>query len=131
MHNNKNGKSKKILIVEDSPFFSNWISNELLNIEGIEITGIVDNVNDALATIKNKTIDIAILDIRLKDGSGTELIKYLKSGYKSIKVILFTNYPEFRKECLKLGADYFFDKSSEFDELINIISKLNNEPIQN
>jgi DNA-binding NtrC family response regulator len=119
-------KKNNVLIVEDSPFFSQWISRQLLNLEGIEVAGIVDNVNDAIRFIKDKPINIAIIDVMLNNSVGTELIKYLKSFNENITVILFTNYPELKKNCLNLGADYFFDKSTEYDEMINVVSNLNN-----
>jgi DNA-binding NarL/FixJ family response regulator len=125
MQNLTNRKPINILIVEDSFFFSKWLYAELLKIEGINITEFADNVNDAIIAIEKQDIDIAILDIRLKEGLGTELIKLIKSSYENIIIIIFSNYAEFKEECLKLGADYFYDKSNEFDELIKVISELN------
>jgi DNA-binding NarL/FixJ family response regulator len=122
MRNNNNRKPINILIVEDSFFFSKWLSNELQNIDGISISGITDNVNDALMLINEKEIDIAILDFQLKEGLGIEVLKYIKSNHKDIKAIVFSNYAEFKNDCLKLGADYFYDKSNEFEDLINVIS---------
>jgi DNA-binding NarL/FixJ family response regulator len=122
MRNNNNRKPINILIVEDSFFFSKWLSNELQNIDGISISGITDNVNDALMLINEKEIDIAILDFQLKEGLGIEVLKYIKSNHKDIKAIMFSNYAEFKNDCLKLGADYFYDKSNEFEDLINVIS---------
>jgi DNA-binding NarL/FixJ family response regulator len=124
MQTKEGKKTKNILIVEDSFFFSKWLSNELLNIDGIQISCIVDNVNDALKLINEKEIDIAILDFQLKEGLGIEILTYIKSNYKNIIVIVFSNYAEFKKDCLKLGADYFYDKSNEFEDLINLISNL-------
>ncbi len=124
MRNKDTRKPINILIVEDSFFFSKWLSNELFNIEGVRISGIADNVNDALILVKEKEIDVAILDFQLKEGLGIEILNYLKSNYKNVLVIVFSNYAEFKKECLKLGADYFYDKSNEFEELIDVITKL-------
>ena len=124
MQNKNDIKPLNILIVEDSFYFSKWLSNELLNIEGIKILGIADNVNDALILVNEKEIDVAILDFQLKEGLGIEVLTYLKSNYKNTIVIVFSNYAEFKKECLKLGADYFYDKSNEFEELIDVIKNL-------
>ena len=38
-----------------------------------------------------------------------------------IKIIVFTNFSYYKKECLKMGCDYFFDKSKDFEEMINTV----------
>jgi two-component system OmpR family response regulator len=117
-------KSTNILIAEDSFFFSKWLYAEFLKIEGINIVGFVDNIGEAYKEIENQEIDIAILDIRLKEGSATNFIEQIKSSYNNIIVIVFSNNVEFKEACLKLGADYFFDKSNEFDDLLELVSNL-------
>ena len=118
-------KLTNILIVEDSFFFSRWLYAEFLRIEGLEIVGFADNYNEAFLMLEKLDVDIAIIDIKLKEGYGTELIKSIKSINRNIIIIVFSNCVELRKECLKLGADYFFDKSNDFDKLVKLISYLN------
>ena len=120
----KFSKPLDVLIVEDSYFFSKWLSNELLTIENIHVAALVDNVAEALNVLEQKNIDLAVIDIRLKTGLGTDILKSLKANNPNVIVIIFTNYAEFKKECLKLGADYFYDKSNEFDELVESIINL-------
>ncbi len=117
-------KTLNVLIVEDSYFFSRWLCNELLNIGSINITAVVDNAHDAMKIISEADVDLAIVDVRLKEGLGTDILKSIKTTNSKTKVIIFTNHAEFKKECLKLGADYFYDKSNEFDELIESIINL-------
>lgn len=120
-----NKKSTNVLIIEDSFFFSRWLYAEFFKIEGLEIVGYASNYKDASLMIENLEIDIAIIDIKLEEGYGTNLIKSIKSKKENIVIIVFSNHVECKAECLKLGADYFFDKSHEFDELVKLISFLN------
>ena len=120
----KFSKPLDVLIVEDSYFFSKWLSNELSTLGNIHVAALVDNVADALIILEQKNIDLAVIDIRLKTGLGTDILKSLKANNPKVIVIIFTNYSEFKKECIKLGADYFYDKSNEFDELIESIINL-------
>ena len=120
-----NKKSTNVLIVEDSFFFSRWLYAEFFKIEGIEIVGYANNDKDASFMIQNLEIDIAIIDIKLKESNSTNLIKNIKSKNENIVIIVFSNSVEFKEECVKLGADYFFDKSHEFDKLLKLISYLN------
>lgn len=120
-----NNKSTNVLIVEDSFFFSRWLYAEFFKIEGLEIVGYANNYKDASLMIENLVVDIAIIDIKLKEGYGTNLIKGIKSKNENIVIIVFSNFVECKEECLKLGADYFFDKSHEFDDLLNLLSFLN------
>jgi DNA-binding NarL/FixJ family response regulator len=67
-----------------------------------------------------------ILDLVLEDGPAFHLIQDIKSIDPGIKVIVLTNYAfnSYRQLCLAKGADYFFDKSSEFDKVVDIIEQL-------
>lgn len=67
--------------------------------------------------------DIAILDIQLPDGSGIDLLSKIKNTHKNAIVIMLTNYPYsiIRKRCDELGADYFFDKSTEFEKVLEVL----------
>ena len=64
--------------------------------------------------------DLAIVDIFLKQGSGMQVLSSLRQRNETQKVVVLTNYasPPARKECLRLGVDKVFDKTSEIEPLI-------------
>jgi DNA-binding NarL/FixJ family response regulator len=70
--------------------------------------------------------DLVIQDVQTADGSGLDLLATIKQIGRAPVVIVLTNdaYPAYRKAYLKAGADYFFDKSSEFDQIPNVLSTL-------
>jgi DNA-binding NarL/FixJ family response regulator len=56
-------------------------------------------------------------------GSGADVLSDLKKLNPTPKVIMLTNYPhpENRKKCMDGGADYFFDKSNEFQKVVSVL----------
>jgi len=54
------------------------------------------------------------------------VLQEIKRDKPSCKVIVLTNYPyrEYRKKCMELGADFFFDKATEFDKIPEVLERL-------
>jgi len=115
-------KSIKILIVEDSDLFNERLTEGLSSIKGSEIAGYADDSMDAIDKYFEIHPDILILDLMLKSGTGFEVLESIKHRSNHCKVIVFTNYsyPFINKSCIETGADYFLDKSNDFEKLINI-----------
>ena len=62
-----------------------------------------------------------ILDINLLgNDTGFLVLKEMKKILPSIVTIVLTNFstPQYKNKSTELGADYFFDKSNEFDEMV-------------
>jgi len=59
-------------------------------------------------------------------GSGIDVLEQIKKESGDIVVIMLTNHPlaPLRKRCMELGADYFFDKSTEFDKVSDVLKQL-------
>jgi DNA-binding NarL/FixJ family response regulator len=114
---------RRIFIVEDSPIIRGRIIAMLSPLK-MEIIGTSDEFNDALASIRETQPDTVILDIRIKNGSGIDLLKIIKEEHPETRVIMLTNfpYPAYMKKCMDLGADYFFDKSNDFEKIVYVLS---------
>jgi DNA-binding NarL/FixJ family response regulator len=67
--------------------------------------------------------DVMILDIQLPAGSGIGVLREVKRMQLAPVVIMLTNYstPEYRLACRQAGAELFLDKSSEADQLVDIL----------
>ena len=116
----------KVFIVDDSAVLRERVVEMLSDVSGIEIIGHAQNVSDALSAIKELNPDVVILDIRIPGGSGLDVLQDIKKEKEAPMVIMLTNYPypQYRKKCLGLGADYFFDKSTEFDKVTELFKRL-------
>ena len=116
----------KILIVDDSELIRERLIDSLKRLKNIEIAGEAKNGVEALQMIKDKTPDFVIMDIRMPEMNGiTVLEKMNELGLKSI-VCIFTNYPylQYKQKCFKIGANFFFDKNINFQEVIDEVTKL-------
>lgn len=114
----------KVLLVEDSVSMRDWLQKNIGTMPNIEICGCSSFVEDAIGLIGRLNPNLVILDIRLKDGTGTKVLSYIKNNFPSIRVIIFSNYMTFKAECDELGVDYFFDKAFESSKLIPIVTGL-------
>jgi DNA-binding NarL/FixJ family response regulator len=116
----------RIVIVDDSVVIRLRLMRLLSGLDGIEIVGQADDVPAAKELVKKLKPDVAILDIRMPSGSGADLVQELKQLNPAPKVIMLTNYPypENRKKCMDLGADFFFDKSTEFQEVVGVLRSM-------
>ena len=80
--------------------------------------GFADTEADAVRQLRVQPVDVAIVDLNLKEGSGIGVIEAVRALHATAPplIIVLTNYafPEFETACRKRGADYFFDKSTQF-----------------
>ena len=83
---------------------------------------------NALQLIREKEPDLAILDIRMPEMNGIEVLKKIRELKMKIKVCILTNYPypQYKKRCFEEGADYFFRKTEDFEDINIVITELVN-----
>jgi DNA-binding NarL/FixJ family response regulator len=113
-------EASKILIVEDSQFIQERLVKQISPYSEFSIAGFAKNVHDAIMKFDLLMPNIVILDMKLETGFGLEVLVHIRNVSKECVVIVFTNYANesIRNECLELGANYFLDKSFDFDKVI-------------
>jgi DNA-binding NarL/FixJ family response regulator len=116
----------KLFIADDSEAILESLSDLLGDIRGIEIVGHAHNANEAIELIKKSKPDVAILDIRMPGGSGIHVLEIIKLFNKNILIIMLTAYPfpQYRQICEEMGAEYFFNKSTEFHRVQEVLTEL-------
>jgi len=119
----------RILIADDSKIYRTYMIDLLSRVEGIEIVGQAEDSPSAVEAIERLKPDVAILDIRMPGGDGILALETIKRNKVNPKTIMFTNYPypQYRNKCMDAGADYFFDKSTEFEKLVETLKELAQE----
>lgn len=122
---------KNFFIIEDHTL-TNFGIRELLK-EKYSCVGYAFNKDEALQKLavlkqQNTVPEIIILDLFLGDESGIDLLKYLKSTYPEIKVVVYSMYknPGIISLVLENKADGFILKSAPESELLNAIGKILN-----
>jgi DNA-binding NarL/FixJ family response regulator len=116
----------RIFLVEDSDLLRERLTRNLANLKKIEICGFSDSAEQAIQQIEQTRPDVIMLDVRLREGNGFHVLRAIKKPGHPPVVIVLTNfaYPQYRKKFLDAGADYFFDKSSEFAQAILVLQQL-------
>jgi two-component system response regulator DevR len=116
-----------ILLVDDSQLVREQLLSLLSGIKGVENIGQAESLPEAMAALKKMPINVMILDIIMQGGSGMEVLAMMKKNRnKPPLVIVLTNYPfdQLRDKCLAAGADYFFDKSADFEKIPALLQEL-------
>jgi DNA-binding NarL/FixJ family response regulator len=116
----------KVIIADDSTQIRERIIKFLSSVPNVEIVGeAIDGVETAVLVRKTKP-DIVILDLQMPKLSGLEILPRIKEIIPSPVVIVLTNFSTgpLKAMCMREGADFFFDKSNEFEKAIEIIEKM-------
>lgn len=118
--------SLRIFLVDDSVFIRDRLKRLLADMSEVTVIGESGNAKEATETILKQKPDVVLLDIHLLDGSGIDVLQRLKQAKPAPAVIILTNYPypQYRQKCLEAGADFFFVKSTEFDQVIPALKQL-------
>ena len=121
-----------VLLVEDSAVLAERLQEMLASLEGIRVTGVVDGKAAAVKALANNPVDVILLDLHLRQGTGLGVLRELnKKGARPI-VIVFTNYDlaEYRRVAMEYGAEYFLDKSFDMDRLPKIMELIRSRELE-
>ncbi len=117
--------AKQVLLVEDEPGF-----REVLEI-GLESKGFqtegAASLAEALQRLEGARYDAIVSDLRLKDGSGLELLEWLKARQDTTPVLIMTAYAttETTVQALNLGAVDFLTKAkNDIEEVAKVLKGL-------
>lgn len=113
----------RVIVVDDSPDIRSRVVGALKELERIEVVGEFESSAGAVDFTKGHTLDVVVLDDRLKQGSGLEVLRFVKEECPDVKVIVFSAYaePYQRDMYLRAGAHAFLAKASGLDGLLNAI----------
>lgn len=115
----------KIVLIDDSEMVRTNLT-DILQMPGCyKIVGQAANISDGLNVILESKPDLVILDINMPGGSGVSLLEHIKKNKLVPTVIMWTNYADdnFHGLCMRMGADYFLDKSRDYDKLLSVIGE--------
>ncbi len=116
----------KIFVVDDSPIIRERLKRMLAEELHIDAIGEAGDARQAIDAILEQKPDVVLLDIHLLNGNGIDVLENVKKAHPAPAVIILTDYPfpEYRARCLDAGADFFFIKSTEFDQVAPAIGTL-------
>lgn len=113
----------RVLVVDDSAAIRTRLLQMLREVCGPESVLEAESADEAIDVVARESIDVVVLDLHMPGKNGLAIIAELKGRATAPVVVVLTNHPNehLRRECLVLGADFFFDKAREFDELIGVV----------
>jgi two-component system chemotaxis response regulator CheY len=118
-----------VFIVDDSLIIRERLVEMLDEVGGAELVGQAATVVEAIQGIWELKPDVVVLDYRMppEGSSGLDVLQAVKQDTTAAPLVIVLTqypYPAYREKCLELGADYFFDKASEFDKVPEVIGQL-------
>jgi DNA-binding NarL/FixJ family response regulator len=125
-----NKRPLSVLLVEDSGVLADRLREAVLSVHGVQLIGTVDCEAEAVEALQRLPIDVLVLDLHLRQGTGFGVLRSLRQNRMATVVsIVLSNYDlaEYRRAATALGAEYFLDKLREFDRLPRILQQLGAE----
>jgi len=121
----------RVYIADDSPPVAEMLT-ELIAIPGrIEVLGVGETEQATTQAIRSLRPDVVVLDLQLREGSGTNVIKAVRADHElaAVRLLVTSNHtsPQMRAGCLQLGADHYFDKVKELGALTACLARLADE----
>jgi DNA-binding response OmpR family regulator len=112
----------KILIIEDDEN-ERMLYKEELEKEGYEILT-ASSGKEGLSIIEKESLNLVILDLRMPEMDGLEVLGKILSKRKHLPVIIYSSYSQYKNNFLSWAADAYIIKSSDMSELKNKIREL-------
>ena len=118
----------KVLIADDSILIRRSLVKLIGSLENVTEISESTNVPETVRLCNENKPDILVLDIRMPGGSGFDVLNSIRDHLDKITVIMLTKYStsNFREEAEKFNVKYFFDKSNEFEKVLDVIKNYEN-----
>jgi two-component system, OmpR family, response regulator len=116
----------RVLLVEDSPVIRGLITQIIDEVPGVRVADSVESERDAIEAIGRLGIDVVILDLQLRKGTGFGVLRALRDMPNKPVVVVLTNFAlnSYRETAFALGARDFLDKSRDYDRLPDILTEI-------
>jgi len=115
--------NRQILVVDDEAVVRNGIA-QVLSQQDLAVATAADAA-EALAKLDRQPFAVVLLDIKLPDMDGVQVLKYLRQNFPDTEVVMITGYPTIAGavECIRLGALDYLVKPFRIEELEAVVEK--------
>lgn len=124
-------RDMKVFVVEDSAAVRERLVEMVQGVEDVQVVGEAGTYGKAVAGIMSTLPDVAILDIKLADDarSGIDVLNEVRKTMPAIRAIIMSNHftPQHAKASADAGAEYFLDKSVDFERIPGILEEMSGE----
>ncbi len=117
--------SFNFLIVDDSDFSRSSIS-KMLNDSRFNIVGEASNAKEAIDILKERSVDLAIVDVVMPDVSGIELADYITENFDHIAIIMISSLGQesIVIDSISAGASDYIQKPFKKEDLLTSVEKI-------
>ena len=129
----KGAQILRLLLVEDHAAFRGALALMLNRQPDLEVVAQCQSLAECRSLGGFADIDVALLDLRLPDGDGTQLIGVLRGANPRVKVLVLTGSVEagLLERMVEAGADGVLDKTSLLQEIVAEVRRLASGPNDN
>ncbi|MBB2920568.1 response regulator [Cupriavidus alkaliphilus] len=123
---NTSYRALNVLLIEDSAVLRGMLLEYLKDFPFVENVDWADTEAMALRLLAAGTYDVAIVDLQLRQGNGINVLRAMQRANNGTVRIVYTNHAQlemYRRQCAEAGADYFFDKSLELEQVFRVIEE--------
>lgn len=120
-----------VFVAESSDSVREALGELIAEMDGVELAGMAESACDAIeGYLEQAHMHVApqvlILDIELADGSGLGVLQFIKRQFPLTRVVMLCDCVSavYQPSCIGQGADYFFDKATEFPRLQEVLRGL-------
>jgi DNA-binding NarL/FixJ family response regulator len=115
----------QVLLVDDSPLVRDRLVSLLLEVAGVDRVLVAKNVTEGVRQVSSAGAGLVVVDMRLPDGDGLQVLQAAKALHPAPEVVIFTSFSddETRAACLNAGADEFLDKGKGLDRLLAMVTR--------
>jgi DNA-binding NarL/FixJ family response regulator len=119
-------EAAKILIVDDHPLVRAGLKDLISSQPDMVVCGEAATAAEALKLVDQEEPDLVVIDLKLKQSSGIELIKQIKARYKGVKMLVSSMHEEalFAERALHAGASGYINKEEASEKVIEAIRQI-------
>ena len=112
--------------MDDVPSMRDRLRELVSEVPDVDVVGDAGTPADAIAGILDKRPACVLLDYQLVGGTGVDVLRAVHGHAPGPVFVVLTNHPDpqYRRACMAAGADHFFDKSTEFECVADVLRKL-------
>jgi two-component system response regulator DevR len=116
----------RVFLVDDHEVVRRGVADLLEAHEDLEVVGDAGSVAEALARIPALTPEVAVLDVRLPDGTGVELCRELRSRMPDLRCLMLTSYTDEQAmfDAVLAGASGFVIKDVRGNDIVHAVREV-------
>ena len=116
---------QSVFLVEDSASIRERLVRLFESVPGAQVIGQATDADEAIAAILAARPDVVLLDVQLEQSSGFDVLRGVLGLEPGIAFYMLSNFASepYRRHAERLGARGFFDKSTDFDRLRDLVAQ--------